>query len=166
MMTFLIALAFTGLTAQQHDHAAMTKETAGATTTLSEQQVGQLLAGEGMGLAKPAELNQYPGPRHVLELASDLKLTDVQRQQVQAAFDAMLQRAKALGARIVDAERTLDASFRTGHIDETRLAALTAAAATLQGELRAVHLGAHLAIRRVLTEEQVEQYDILRGYAK
>src|SRR5207244_4142384 len=36
---------------------------------LSEQQLSDLQAGRGMGLALPAELNGYPGPSHVLELA-------------------------------------------------------------------------------------------------
>jgi hypothetical protein len=33
---------------------------------LSEQQVADLQAGRGMGLALAAELNGYPGPAHVL----------------------------------------------------------------------------------------------------
>ena len=36
---------------------------------LSEQQVADLKAGRGMGLALSAELNGYPGPAHVLELS-------------------------------------------------------------------------------------------------
>jgi hypothetical protein len=35
--------------------------------TLSEQQVADLKAGRGMGLALAAELNGYPGPAHVLD---------------------------------------------------------------------------------------------------
>jgi hypothetical protein len=33
-----------------------------------------LLSGQGSGFAKPAELNGYPGPAHVLELAGPLGL--------------------------------------------------------------------------------------------
>ena len=33
---------------------------------LSDQQIADLKAGRGMGLALPAELNGYPGPSHVL----------------------------------------------------------------------------------------------------
>lgn len=36
---------------------------------LSDQQIDDLREGRGMGLALPAELNGYPGPRHVLGLA-------------------------------------------------------------------------------------------------
>ena len=32
-------------------------------------EISDYLSGKGMGLAKAAELNGYPGPAHVLELA-------------------------------------------------------------------------------------------------
>ena len=56
---------------------------------LSEQQVADLGAGRGMGLALAAELNGYPGPSHVLELADRLDLTADQRASVQRLFDSM-----------------------------------------------------------------------------
>jgi len=46
---------------------------------LSEQQVADLKAGRGMGLALPAELNGYPGPIHVLELSDQLGLSADQK---------------------------------------------------------------------------------------
>ena len=49
---------------------------------LSDEDIAALRKGEGMGMAKAAELNGYPGPIHVLTLSSELKLTDSQRQQV------------------------------------------------------------------------------------
>ena len=42
--------------------------------SLSQDEQSALLAGRGMGLARPAELNGYPGPTHVLELAAQLDL--------------------------------------------------------------------------------------------
>src|SRR5207253_10196718 len=56
---------------------------------LSEQQISDLDAGRGMGLALAAELNGYPGPSHVLELADRLALTDDQRERVKALFASM-----------------------------------------------------------------------------
>ncbi|HYV03741.1 MAG TPA: hypothetical protein VFB82_04100, partial [Blastocatellia bacterium] len=50
--------------------------------SLSEQQVADLGAGRGMGLALAAELNGYPGPSHVLELADKLDLSVDQRASV------------------------------------------------------------------------------------
>ena len=38
-----------------------------AIKALSDQQIADLRAGRGMGMALPAELNGYPGPAHVLE---------------------------------------------------------------------------------------------------
>ena len=46
---------------------------------LSDQQIADLRAGRGMGLALAAELNGYPGPSHVLELADKLDLSPDQR---------------------------------------------------------------------------------------
>ena len=39
------------------------------------------------------------------------------------------------------------------------------AAAAADGQLRAVHLRAHLAMKAALTPEQFARYDRLRGYA-
>src|SRR3712207_1080028 len=48
---------------------------------LSDQQVADLRAGRGMGLALPAELNGYPGPVHVLEHADAMGLSITQRSE-------------------------------------------------------------------------------------
>ena len=53
----------------QHKHAPYAGMTTRQVKALSEQQVADLRAGRGMGLALAAELNGYPGPMHVLELA-------------------------------------------------------------------------------------------------
>jgi hypothetical protein len=47
---------------------------------LSADEIKQYLAGAGMGYAKSAELNHYPGPGHALELADKLGLSDGQRR--------------------------------------------------------------------------------------
>ena len=56
---------------------------------LSDQQVADLKAGRGMGLALAAELNGYPGPSHLLELAVQLGLSDPQKTRIQGLFEAM-----------------------------------------------------------------------------
>src|SRR5712692_2276537 len=56
---------------------------------LSEQQMADLAAGRGMGMALAAELNGYPGPVHVLELADKLNLSPDQRAGIQRLFDSM-----------------------------------------------------------------------------
>src|ERR1700720_3656572 len=76
-----------------------------AIKALSKEDTASLLKGEGMGMAKAAELNGYPGPAHVLAFARELRLSDEQRQQVQAIFDQMHTRAVALGTEIVEREQ-------------------------------------------------------------
>ena len=43
--------------------------------------------GEGMGMAKYAEINGYSEPRHVLELAEELKLTEEQKIATEKIFE-------------------------------------------------------------------------------
>ena len=131
---------------------------------LSSSEQADLLAGKGMGLAKAAELNGYPGPAHVLELASDLALSTEQRDRTQAVWQAMDARAKAIGQQLVDAERELDALFASRQATRDRLVAQLDRIGTLQAQLRAAHLEAHLEQARILTPEQSRRYAVLRGY--
>ena len=133
--------------------------------SLSGEEIEQLLQGHGMGLAKAAELNHYPGPRHVLDLGGQLELTAEQRAATEAAFARMREEAVRLGKQIVERERALDAMFAKGEIDAERLRAATSEIAGLQGNLRAAHLTAHLEMRRLLSPQQIKKYDELRGYA-
>ena len=131
---------------------------------LSEQDIAALLNGEGMGMAKAAELNGYPGPKHVLTLADELKLTDAQRQQVQAIFNKMSAAARPLGMELVGRELLLDRLFAEVEVTPDRLVVETAAIGTLEGTLRSVHLAAHLQTRALLNADQVAVYERLRGY--
>lgn len=131
---------------------------------LSAQEVEDLRTGRGMGFARVAELNSYPGPAHVLELQAELDLSDAQITQIGAIFDDMSAEAKALGAEIVAAEEQLSSAFAEGAITEESLADMTADIAALYGQLRNVHLRAHLQVTPLLTAEQIAEYDVLRGY--
>jgi hypothetical protein len=132
---------------------------------LSEEDIAALRKGEGMGMAKAAELNGYPGPRHVLALARHLRLTESQASQVAAVRNRMSAAALPLGAELIGRERALDRQFAQGQITPELLTAETAAIGEILGRLRAVHLAAHLETRAILTAEQVTGYDKLRGYA-
>jgi Spy/CpxP family protein refolding chaperone len=131
---------------------------------LSDDDTAALLKGAGMGMAKAAELNGYPGPAHVLELADQLKLSDGQRRQIQNIFDRMSAAAKPLGAELVEHERALDQLFAKGEISTDRLARETTAIGELGGRLRSVHLAAHLETRALLSPDQIGTYERLRGY--
>lgn len=132
---------------------------------LSPEEVQQYLAGAGMGYAKAAELNSFPGPQHVLELADKLVLSPQQRQQTRALMDAHKAEARAIGAQRVEAERALDALFASGKAEQGALRHAVQAAAALDGEYRLSHLETHRRMRALLTEEQVTRYNHLRGYA-
>jgi Spy/CpxP family protein refolding chaperone len=135
-----------------------------AIKALSPEDIAALRNGEGMGMAKAAELNGYPGPAHVLALAAQLDLTENQQQRVTAIFERMSAAAKPLGSEVIAREQALDQLFAKGEITPNRLATETAAIGELQGRLRSVHLSAHLETRAVLNPDQIARYEQLRGY--
>lgn len=132
---------------------------------LSAQETADLLAGRGMGMARAAELNSYPGPMHVLELRDHLGLSAQQLAAIQASRERMEVGARPLGAELVERERALDEAFRVGTVTPAGMAADTEAIGVLGGRLRAIHLAAHLEMRELLTPDQIARYDERRGYA-
>ncbi len=156
---------FAAVSLAQTDEGSYAGREARDIKALSEDEIEGYLNGAGMGLAKAAELNSYPGPKHVLEMAEKLALTDDQKKLTRGIFDSMAARAKELGNLIVERERFLDGLFKLGEIDEEKLTDVVGEIARLEGKLRAVHLAAHLEMKNVLSGEQVEKYCVLRGYA-
>ena len=77
----LITFASPALAQSQQPYAGLEARPIKA---LSEQQIADLRAGRGMGLALAAELNGYPGPMHALELADALDLSGQQRARMQS----------------------------------------------------------------------------------
>jgi Spy/CpxP family protein refolding chaperone len=133
--------------------------------TLSPQQIDDLRAGRGMGLALAAELNGYPGPMHVLELADRLALSAEQRHQVQQLYDAMKRETIPIGEKLIAEETELDEKFAARTIEAASLTTLTNAIGRTQAGLRAAHLKYHLHMMEVLTPSQIQRYAELRGYA-
>lgn len=131
---------------------------------LAPERVDDLLAGRGAGYALAAELNQYPGPRHVLDMAGDLRLSTEQKQTVAGLFGAMEREARQIGKDLVDLERRLDEAFRSGGITAAELERLTGEIAAVEARLRFTHLAAHLQVKEVLNAQQIALYDQLRGY--
>ena len=136
-----------------------------AIKSMSEQEVSGLLNGAGAGFALAAELNGYPGPMHVLELADGLTLNDEQRVATQSLMTEHKARARTLGAQLVDAERNLDKLFAQRAADAGAVDAATRRVGLLQADLRAEHLKTHVAQTALLNGEQVRMYQVLRGYA-
>jgi Spy/CpxP family protein refolding chaperone len=131
---------------------------------LSEDAMKAYRDGTGMGLAIPAELNGYPGPRHLLDMAGHLELTDAQKASLQAIFDPMHADAVRLGGEIIDLERKLDEAFARGTASDDEVRTLTREIASRQGQLRFVHLKAHIATKKVLNADQIAMYEKMRGY--
>ncbi|RMG22137.1 MAG: periplasmic heavy metal sensor [Methanobacteriota archaeon] len=131
---------------------------------LTPSQIEGYLTGKGMGLAKAAELNHYPGPKHVLDLAKELGLTEEQLEKTKALFASMKTQAIQLGQSLVEKEKELDRLFATGEINSEQLDHILMEIGKLQAKLRYVHMKAHLDQKQILTPHQVALYDKLRGY--
>src|SRR5712692_8515360 len=114
---------------------------------LSEAEVASLGSGAGMGLARPGEINGYPGPRHLLDLANQLALTAEQQTAVQALFDQMQAEAVALGDRFLNRYAALEQTFRDGTITMESMQQQTAELGLIEGEIRATHLKYHVLTR-------------------
>lgn len=138
---------------------------AGATGLLP-QEVESLTKGEGMALAMAAELNGYPGPRHLLDAAAagQLDLRPDQREALTRLYDGMLVEAKAKGQEILRAEEELAMRFRHGRIDEAGLREILGQIGQLRAGLRLIHLRTHLETGALLTPDQIARYKTVRGY--
>ncbi|MGB1683440.1 MAG: hypothetical protein ACPHEQ_04555 [Arenicellales bacterium] len=133
--------------------------------SLSDSDIDDLLNGRGWGLAKAAELNGVPGPKHLLEMSAKIELSPEQITAINGVWSEMNAKAKALGARYVALEKTLNDEFAAGAMSAERLEALLNEISKVHAELRYTHLSAHLEMSPILTVHQVKQYNSLRGYA-
>lgn len=164
-LSSLVLLAPAAAAQHEHEHSPYADQPSSGIASLSVTELEDLRSGDGMGLARAAELNHYPGPKHVLDLADSLGLTPEQHTNITAIFQRMKEHAQELGEQIIVAEETLSRRFEHEHIDSTTVESSTAQIARIYGELRYVHLAAHLAVKGILTNEQIAAYDRLRGYA-
>jgi Spy/CpxP family protein refolding chaperone len=131
---------------------------------LSAQQIDDLKAGRGMGLALAAELNGYPGPAHVLRLSDRLALSPAQKERIQKLFESMKAESTPIGARLIEQEGALDQQFASRSITPDALKDAVAKIGVTQAELRNAHLKYHLETAQILSPDQMRQYADLRGY--
>jgi Spy/CpxP family protein refolding chaperone len=123
-----------------------------------------LLKGLGMGLAEIAEINNYPGPRHTLDLKNELGLTRDQLKKTEALDKVVASAALAKGPEIVLAEEELTKLFEAGVISEKALRSKLEEIGKLRADLRFIHLQAHLRMKQILTPDQIKRYAELRGH--
>lgn len=133
---------------------------------LSVDDIQGYLSGKGMGQAKAAELNGYPGPSHVLSLSMELELTPGQKAQTQTLFDNMASRSRHVGQQLVEEERLLNELFAAKTATPERLSIAMAKIGQLQGQVRQSHLEAHILQRAILNPAQIEKYQMLRGHGE
>ena len=166
LKTLAIALALAGPVLAQQPGSPYAGQQARDIKALSDTERQALVDGQGMGYAKAAELNGYPGPAHVLELAPQLGLSPRQLEATRALMTEHKAQARTLGAALIAAERALDEAFAQRRADEATLRRLVGETARLQGELRFEHLKTHLAQTALLQPEQIARYAQLRGYTE
>ena len=132
--------------------------------SLSEEDISDLLNGRGWGLAKSAELNGVPGPLHLLEMKTEIKLTTTQIAQIEEIYKDMKTRAVLLGTRLVEQERGLDQYFLKGNFSNENLKKRLTTIGKTRTDLRFVHLSSHFETVKIVTPQQLEEYNALRGY--
>ncbi|MFN1836028.1 hypothetical protein AB2B38_012255 [Balneola sp. MJW-20] len=170
LLSLLIILNYAPVIAQHHSDSTRTlrSEYAGQESrlikSLSPSDLRQLRNGEGWGLAKAAELNGYPGPKHVLEMSSEIELTGDQHNQVTALFNAMKREATRLGMIYIEKEKNLNEAYANGTITPGSLKTLLKEINNVLADLRYTHQITHLETRNILTADQIAEYNRLRGY--
>jgi len=158
-----VSAAAPALAQEAHGHIHAGQESR-AIASLSDEEVSAFREGAGMGFALIAELNHYPGPKHVLELADSLALDPGTIEKVREVFDGMQAEAIRLGNLYLENEAAFDRSFAERDVDPEGVGEWARQSAFVLAELRATHLNAHLAVRELIGEDAVTRYDRLRGY--
>jgi hypothetical protein len=101
----LVAAGISGVHAETSPYAEMQNR---GLKALSEQQIKDLREGRGMGMALAAELNGYPGPAQVLELAGARDVSKTQRDRTQALFEEVQKTAIPPGKQLLAKVTELD----------------------------------------------------------
>ncbi|MFB6181756.1 MAG: hypothetical protein ABEJ24_02560 [Candidatus Magasanikbacteria bacterium] len=119
------------------------------------------------GMAKPAELNGVPGPKHLLDMieAGKLDVSKEQKNKIESVYKRMKENAIKKGEKIITKEEKIDNGFEKRSIEQEELKDKIKTSANLYGDLRFIHLKTHLEMLDILNEKQVEKYNKLRGYS-
>ncbi|OED42092.1 hypothetical protein AB833_07995 [Chromatiales bacterium (ex Bugula neritina AB1)] len=150
--------------ADSNHHSPYASEQNRTIKSLSQNDIADLTAGAGWGLAKAAELNGVPGPMHLLEMKDEIGLTDVQIESIDRVFNEMRSDAKLLGKKLILQETALDDKFKNDVPTPEELRIQLAEIGETRSSLRYVHLSAHLKMPKILSASQIDSYNQLRGY--
>ena len=133
--------------------------------SLSAEDIAELETGGGWGLAKAGELNGVPGPAHLLEMKTEIGLSEEQVASIETLYAEMKVEAIALGKEIIALETELNDAFADGSIDQASLESWVNDISDRLARLRIVHLSTHLKTPAILSAAQIAKYNELRGYA-
>jgi hypothetical protein len=162
----LLLFPLCGTAAQHEQHmknsgASQTPQAMAQHHAFLEAEREAIERGEGFGMALAADKNGYPGPKHVLDMKKELKLTPAQEAAMVKLMAEMKTKALAKGKDVLLAEKRLEELFAQGK-SEDELREETYRVASLRAELRWVHLATHLAARKILTAQQIAAYQQMR----
>ena len=133
--------------------------------SLSANDIKDLTLGNGMGLAKAAELNGYPGPKHVLEMQEELLLEKEQLTSIKLIFEEMKSQARSQGKIFISLEKSLNEHFSKATITNDTLESTLKNISEAKNNLRYIHLSAHIKTTEILSKNQIKKYNQLRGYS-
>jgi hypothetical protein len=164
-MAVLLAGAAAFANEKTHSHQSKyAGEESRAIKSLSPEDIVELRRGGGWGLAKAAELNGLPGPAHLLDLKDEIPLSAAQVAEIRTIHGAMKAMAIRQGNALIELERKLENGFRHATITDAQLRASLHDIANARENLRYIHLATHLKTPKILTRDQVNKYNRLRGY--
>ncbi|MBT8360985.1 MAG: hypothetical protein KJO32_08520 [Deltaproteobacteria bacterium] len=164
LLTIFISIAPLAASSQSQKSKYAGQETRDI-KSLSDSDREELSKGQGWGLAKAAELNGVPGPAHVLELKQEISLNPEQVVEIKRLYQNMKNQAIPLGIELIELERVLNNHFADRSITAEILHESLEQIAQTQKQLRYVHLSMHLKTADLLTPEQIDLYNKLRGYS-
>jgi len=163
---WFLSVSFVALADEKESHKSnYTGEVDRVIKSLSAKDIEDLTLGNGMGLAKAAELNGYPGPKHVLEMQEQLFLEKEQLTSINQIFEEMKSQAKSQGQKLISLEKELNDYFSNTTITNDILEKTLKKIAEAKSKLRYIHLSAHIKTTEVLSMNQIKKYNQLRGYA-
>jgi hypothetical protein len=161
--TYLLSTTDQDEVARAAAHAAEAAREGTGIPALSETQATSYLEGNAMWQASVAELNHYPSPSRVLELAEPLGLTVIQRWSTTNLHEEARREAIRLGEELVALEHKLNRIFVWNQASPDNIEKIVLDIGTLRTQIRLTHLVASIRQKALLTEEQVRHYDELRG---
>jgi Spy/CpxP family protein refolding chaperone len=163
---WFLSISFVLIADEKESHKSnYTGEVDRVIKSLSAKDIEDLTLGNGMGLAKAAELNGYPGPKHVLEMQEQLFLEKEQLTSINQIFEDMKSQAQSQGQKLISLEKELNDYFSNTTITNDILETTSKKIAEAKSNLRYIHLSAHIKTTEVLSKSQIKKYNQLRGYA-